>query len=147
MLIKFSFLISKSVSTYTLISRSTGGTQSSGGYSVYYYGGFGYGGSGYGGGGGGYYGGGSGGSNNSVISSGGGGSSYVSGHGGCTSLSYGGNTYTFSSPEIWDGLGYKWNNTTATATRGFPTTSGSGTENGHSGNGYAKITMTTPYND
>ena len=134
-------------STYTSISRSTGGTQSSGGYSVYYYGGFGYGGSGYGGGGGGYYGGGSGGSGNSVISSGGGGSSYVSGHGGCTSLSYGGTTYTFSSPAIYDGLGYLWNNTTATATRGFPTTSGSGTENGHSGNGYAKITMTTPYND
>ena len=98
----------------------------------------------FGGGGGGYYGGGGGGSVNGCTSSGAGGSSYVSGHGGCTSLSYGGKTYTFSSPEIWDGLGYKWNSSAATSTRGFPTTSGSSTENGHSGDGYAKITMTTP---
>lgn len=140
-----------------LATNTTGGTQTSGGngwkyngaYSNSNNGKFGYGGvfGTFGGGGGGYYGGGAGGSNSCVVGSGAGGSSYVSGHGGCSTLSYGGNTYTFSSPEIWDGLGYKWNSSAATSTRGFPNTAGTANENGHSGNGYAKIILTTPTND
>jgi hypothetical protein len=38
-----------------------------------------------------------------------------------------------------DGGGYKWTNTKGSKTN-MPTTSGSGTEVGHAGNGYAKIT-------
>lgn len=138
-------------------TNSTGGTQTAGGdgwkyngtYSLSNNGQYGYGGiyGTFGGGGGGYYGGGTGGSNICVVGSGAGGSSYVSGHGGCSTLTYSGKTYTFTSPEIWDGLGYKWNNSAATSTRGFPNTAGSGTENGHIGNGYAKITLITPVND
>jgi len=136
--------------------NATGGTQTGGGTGWRYNatldnsenGSFGWGGTGnFGGGGGGYYGGGSGGNIGSLVGSGAGGSSYVSGHGGCSTLTYSGKTYTFTSPEIWDGLGYKWNNSAATSTRGFPNTAGSGTENGHTGNGYAKITLITPEND
>lgn len=138
------------------ITAPTGGTQTGGGTggfwngSIYYSynGSWGYGNYGnFGGAGGGYYGGGSGCDGGSAVSSGAGGSSYVSGHGGCSTLTYSGKTYTFTSPEIWDGLGYKWNSSAATSTRGFPNTAGSGTENGHTGNGYAKITLITPVND
>lgn len=140
-----------------LATNTTGGTQTSGGdgwkyngaYDYTNNGKFGYGGvwGSFGGGGGGYYGGGAGGSGSCVVGSGSGGSSYVSGHGGCVPLIYEGEAYTFSSPEIWDGQGYKWNSSSATANRGFPNTAGSGNENGHSGNGYAKIILTTPVDD
>ena len=120
---------------------------------------FGYGGSGYfGAGGGGWYGGSGGndhpynGASGAEIA-GGGGSSFVSGFNGCKAKSgyvsdsnvsvvkYDGITYTFSTPEIWDGAGYKWNNSEATTTRGFKSPTGA-TENGHLGNGFARITYT-----
>ena len=118
---------------------------------------FGYGGSGYfGAGGGGWYGGSGGndhpynGASGAEIA-GGGGSSFVSGFSGCKAKSgyvsdtnvsvvkYEENTYTFSTPEIWDGAGYKWNSSAPTSTRGFDSPTGL-TENGHIGDGYAKIT-------
>ena len=93
--------------------------------------------------------------------SGAGGSSYISGFTGCRAIKQSatvntggeayhesgsvatidGQSYTFSNPEIWDGNGYKWNSSAATSTRGFKSPSGSA-ENGHTGNGYARITYT-----
>ena len=121
---------------------------------------FGAGGSGYfGAGGGGWFGGSGGndhphngianGGNNAEIA-GGGGSSFVSGFSGCKARSgyrsssnvsvvkYSNVEYTFSDAEIWDGAGYKWNSSKATTTRGFYSPSGT-VENGHLGNGYARI--------
>ena len=136
-------------------------------YGTPYDGGFGYG--GYiegtgdvwgGGGGAGWYGGGAGGTRTHRVGSGAGGSSYISGHtgsvgvtstsssspkSGCTtgttnnSCSISPYGYTFTNTNMVDGQGYKWTNTKGSKT-GMPKTSGSGTENGHSGNGYAKIT-------
>ncbi|MBP5675103.1 hypothetical protein J6W91_02105 [Candidatus Saccharibacteria bacterium] len=109
------------------------------------------------GGGGGWYGGSGGGYQKG---GGTGGSSYISGHTGsvavtstssstpksgcttgttnnaCSISPYG---YTFTDTVMIDGGGYKWTNTKGSKTN-MPTTSGSGTEVGHSGNGYAKIT-------
>ena len=103
------------------------------------------------GGGSGWYGGGAG---YRGHAGGGGGSSFVSGHAGCSGYNnttnahtgvgnssvIDGRPFTFTTSELWDGKGYKWNSSAPTSTLGFPKTSGSGTENGHSGNGYAKIT-------
>lgn len=133
---------------------------------------FGQGGSGYFGGGGGGWFGGSGGSNSpspygstsrGTVSGaeigGGGGSSFISGFSGCKAYTgYASSTdnsvvqfesvqYKFSNTEMWDGAGYKWNSSSATSEQGFPPPSGSGTENGHLGDGYAKITMTSPVDD
>lgn len=137
----------------------TGGTQSGGGRGGLWNGSlldswdgcFGYGNFGeFGGGGGGYWGGGSGADGAGVVSSGAGGSSFISGHAGCTSLSYGGTTYTFSSTTMIDGKGKGW--TTANQTTGgsavtMPTPPRGTISGGNVGNGYAKITMTTPDND
>lgn len=91
---------------------------------------------------------------------GGGGSSYISGHTGCVAVRsksssspksncstgttsnscsispYG---YTFTNTVMVDGLGYSWTNVKGSKTN-MPTTSGTGTETGHTGNGYARIT-------
>ncbi len=115
------------------------------------------------GGGGGYYGGGGGSYNSSVVGSGGGGSSYISGHtgsvaitsatnqapkAGCTtgttnngcSVHYSG--LKFSNTSMIDGYAYHWSNVRGGRSQ-MPNTTGSlypyGT--GHSGNGYAKITV------
>ena len=106
-----------------------------------------------GGGGGGYYGGVQrGDSSDSGRSSGG--SSYISGHAGSNSVSSTSTassiTHTgssihhtgvkFENTQMVDGTGYKW--TTARTTKtGMPTIDGTSTENGHNGNGYAKITL------
>ena len=110
-----------------------------------------------GGGGGGYWGGvrgyGQGGS---------GGSSYISGHAGCiaitsasdTSPKGGTNTTTnltvdrathysgryFSSTRMVDGEGKAWTTSRASTATGMPKPTSSGTENGHLGDGYARIT-------
>lgn len=103
------------------------------------------------GGGSGWYGGGAG---YRGHAGGGGGSSFVSGHAGCSGYNnttnahtgvgnssvIDGRPFTFTTSELWDGKGYKWNSSAPTSTLGFPKISGSGTENGHSGDGYAKIT-------
>lgn len=137
----------------------TGGTQSEGGRaglwgdnaSNSWDGSWGYGNFGeFGGGGGGYWGGGSGADGSSVVSSAAGGSSFISGHAGCSTLTYEGITYTFSSTTMIDGQGKGW--TTANQTTGgsavtMPTPPGGTISGGNVGNGYAKITMTTPYND
>ena len=112
------------------------------------------------GGGGGYYGG-SGGSGypaNGTNLQGGGGSSFISGHIGCIAqtyqtesnksiLYYNGRNYGFSTTRMIDGGGYLWNTSVTTSQPGSPTIDGSSTEIGHIGNGYAKITLTTPAND
>ena len=112
-----------------------GGMQSSGGaggsdskYGTAFSGGFGYGGQGLAfgsGGGGGYYGGGGGVQSDSGDGAGGGGSSYISGYSGCTVYS---TTYTFFNAIMVDG------------NASMPTPTG-GTETGHAGNGYARITF------
>lgn len=90
-----------------------------------------------------------------------GGSSYISGHNGCnsissnstsSSLSFTGkaNHYsgrTFENTVMIDGKGYSWTNTVGTEIVGMPTTDGEGRENGHNGNGYAKITLVGASND
>ena len=137
----------------------TGGTQSGGGRGGLWNGSlldswdgcFGYGNFGeFGGGGGGYWGGGSGADGAGVVSSGAGGSSYIPGHPGCTSLSYGGTTYTFSSTTMIDGKGKGWttaNQTTGGSAATMPTPPEGTISGGNVGNGYAKITMSTPDND
>ena len=110
------------------------------------------------GGGGGYWGGNV--SNSSVqdngYHSGTGGSCYISGFSGCRAVKSSStsqsnisfethaNHYSglkFSSSEMYDGAGYKWNSSAATSTRGFKNPSGTN-ENGHSGSGYCRITFT-----
>ena len=94
-------------------------------------------GGGSGGGGGLYGGGGSSGLHNGTWS-GGGGSSYISGHSGCTAK-----TLTFSGTKMVDGAGYNWTNTKGSQI-GFPAADGTGTTNGHIGNGFARITYMNP---
>ena len=139
----------------------TGGTQTRGGYAISLpsdstgNGAFGRGGNGINidggsGGGSGWYGGG--GSN--VCSGGGGGSSYISGHQGCIAVnedgksintnkiknnqSYSWTNYVFSNTKIIDGSGYSWT-TQKDSLENQPSPSGSGTQVGNSGNGYAII--------
>ena len=126
----------------------TGGTQTSGGIAynstkfVETNGLFGKGGKGYGsydgggGGGGGYYGG-----SGGVVDSGSGGSSYISGHSGCktiTSTSTSTNISHSSSPNHYSGKVFT-NTVMKAGNESMPSPTG-GTETGHSGNGYTKIT-------
>ena len=83
-----------------------------------------------------------------------GGSSYISGHTGSNSISKNSTSsnishtgssihYTgtkFENTVMVDGTGYNWTTTRTTKT-GMPTIDGTSTENGHDGNGYAKITL------
>ena len=104
-------------------------------------------------GGGGYYGGGIGIHTGWDMTGGGGGSSYISGHDGCIAIT-GENDLTPSSDSIHysgrvftdtvmiDGSGYQWTNTKSDTVVGMPKTSGTGTETGHLGTGYAKIGTT-----
>ena len=149
---------------------STGGTQVSGGTSVYTGNyadaGFGYGGISETGGGSGWYGGGG---NRHCFPGGSGGSSYISGHTGsvavtstsssspksgcttgttnnaCSISPYTNPTtnvgYIFTSTVMIDGAGYKWTNTKG-ALQAMPNPSGGNYASGvgHSGNGYARIT-------
>lgn len=90
-----------------------------------------------------------------------GGSSYISGHTGCVAISSensldakNGDTtgttnnessihysnFKFSQTKMIDGEGYKWTNIRA-STETMPKPDDSGTEIGHTGNGYAKITF------
>jgi hypothetical protein len=86
-----------------------------------------------------------------------GGSSYISGHAGCvarnaagTGASTAGSANSverskhssgryFTSTRMVDGEGKAWTTSRASTATGMPKTSGSGTENGHLGNGYARI--------
>jgi hypothetical protein len=139
---------------------ATGGTQTEGGHSMghetdkdgvvlsqsqYNRGGFGYGGknTGYtrlGGrpGGGGYYGGGA---SNRGHGGGGGGSSFISGHTGCnaiSSTSTSTNIVHTGQPNHYSG--YVFTNTVMKAGNEVMPSPTGGTETGHTGNGYAKIT-------
>ena len=141
----------------------TGGTQTLGGAttntsSMGTNGTFGIGGNGnseWGSGGGcGYYGGGGGGYSNYSVDSGAGGSSFISGHSGCNAIAESStsnniihtmNSIHYSNKKfvntiMIDGDGCKWTNSLTNDCSGMPTTDGIGTETGHSGNGYAKIT-------
>ena len=145
-------------------SIPTGGTQISGGIrdkSPYggQDGGFGYGGHGeleYGGGGGGsgYYGGGGGGNYNHV-SAGGGGSSFISGYSGCNAIAststensithtaqpnhYDG--YVFTNGVMIDGAGCNWSSGAATNCGANQPQPNGTNATGHSGSGYARITL------
>ena len=144
-------------------SHAGGGTQISGGIAGGYNGypaptagGFGYGGdenaSSYfgGAGGSGYYGGGAGGTSNSSISSGGGGSSYISGHLGCVAVTSASSTTPksgCSNGTIDRECSYHYSDKIFTETvmysggESMPNPTGTGNEIGHTGNGYAKITL------
>ena len=102
----------------------------------------------------GYYGGGSGGANPGQGGAAGGGSSFISGHDGCDAIAesstsnnivhteqsnhYSG--YKFVNTVMIDGKGCIWTNQLTNNCPGMPTTDGTSTEMGHSGNGFAKIT-------
>ena len=142
------------------IRFATGGSQTSGGvsaggtlvplgsYGSSGYGnngGFGYGGASNnihgGGGGSGYYGGGGGGWIQQLVASGGSGSSYISGYSGCNSISQSSTSSSIShlgSANHYSGYVFT-NSVMKAGDESMPSTSG-GTETGHSGNGYAKIT-------
>ena len=131
----------------------TGGTQTAGGYDhgspgtsakiptgVYNKGGFGFGGGGENpsaGGGSGYYGGGG----SAHVNSAGGGSSFISGHTGCNAISSSStstNIVHTGQPNHYSG--YVFTNTVMKAgNESMPSPTG-GTETGHIGNGYCKIT-------
>ena len=86
-----------------------------------------------------------------------GGSSYISGFQGVKSITeestssnmeftdnivhYSG--YAFTDAKMIDGSGYEWKNGEADTSKtvGMPTTNGTSTENGHLGNGYARISL------
>lgn len=112
---------------------ATGGTQIAGGTqeSSFGNGGFGYGGGGCGGGGG-YYGGGGG----TCGNGGGGGSSFISGDDRCNAVDSSGNP-TGQSDHY---SGYVFTNTVITAGNASMSAPAGGTETGHTGNGYGKIT-------
>ena len=93
------------------------------------------------GGGAGYYGGGSGGAMSNLVFSGAGGSSFISGHTGCNAIS----SSSTSSNIIHTGQpnhysGYVFTNTVMKAGNEVMPSPTGGTETGHSGNGYCKIT-------
>ena len=122
----------------------TGGTQTSGGISTLSdsYGTFGTGGTSYGdydgggGGGSGYYGGGGG-----YVDNGAGGSSFISGYTGCNAIaesSTEANIVHTGSPNHYSGYVFS-NGVMKAGNESMPSPSG-GTETGHAGNGYAKIT-------
>ena len=120
-----------------------------------------------GGAGGGWYGGGSG---NDNVSGGGGGSGFISGHPYCNGVNSSGTHLGASTPSqirfpgtesdvtvsftsgttvMIDGGGCEWTTNTRGSQRAMPNPAGGNYASGigHSGNGYAKITMTTPDND
>ena len=90
-----------------------------------------------------------------------GGSSYISGHNGCNSiteestssaLSFTGDSKHYSGKEfeetqMIDGKGYAWTTQVGTEIVGMPKTDGSGIENGHTGDGFARITIVGVSND
>ena len=145
----YSFYSSENHSPYT---TAKGGTQTQGGKAgfgancVSYDGRFGMGGNSNsenhgGGGGGGYYGGGGGGHNSGIVGSGAGGSSFISGHTGCNAIS----SSSTSSNIIHTGQpnhysGYVFTNTVMKAGNETMPSPTEGTEMGHRGNGYCKIT-------
>ena len=91
-----------------------------------------------GGGGGGWYGGvkghGRGGS---------GGSSFISGHTGCNAINPSTGAHLGASTTMTvNGVNYKFSSTTMTAGNASQIKPGGGTETGHSGSGYARITLT-----
>ena len=94
-----------------------------------------------GGGGGGYYGGGGGGHNSGIVGSGAGGSSFISGHTGCDAIaesSTSSNIIHTGQPNHYSG--YVFTNTVMKAGNEVMPSPTGGTETGHSGNGYCKIT-------
>ena len=124
-------------------TQSAGGAGATGQYGSSSPGGFGYGGTGNSyasGGGGGYYGGG-GGARAKLDGTGGGGSSFISGHTGCnaiSSTSTSTNIVHTGQPNHYSG--YVFTNTVMKAgNESMPSPTG-GTETGHGGNGYCKIT-------
>ncbi len=120
------------------VSVATGGTQTTPGTSEstnYYPASFGIGGGGCGGGGG-YYGGGG-----AACSSGGaGGSSFISGHTGCNAVTQTG-THTGQTIHY---SGYKFTNTSMIAGNLIMVSPTGSNETGHSGAGYARITLKEP---
>ena len=91
------------------------------------------------GGGGGWYCGGNGAHGQGTTGSGGGGSSYISGHSDCAAAN---TTYVFNNTEMVDGKGYKWTNTSTKVSTTTPAHIGFTSQAGHTGNGYARITLT-----
>ena len=139
-------------------SSGSGGSQTAGGsgYKSNYYGtsgsgtfgSGGYGNSHAGGGGGGYYGGGGGARDSTYDGSGGGGSSFISGHIGCDAIDSNGvhtgqsvhySGYKFTNTIMIDGAGYNW--TTVKGSYVGQIQPDGTTTTGHSGNGYARITL------
>ena len=124
-------------------TQTAGGAGATGQYGSSSPGGFGYGGTGNSyasGGGSGYYGGG-GGARAKLDGTGGGGSSFISGHTGCnaiTSSSTSSNIVHTGQPNHYSG--YVFTNTVMKAGNEVMPSPTGGTETGHSGNGYCKIT-------
>jgi len=110
------------------------------------------------GGGSGYYGGGSGGAIPSLVFSGAGGSSFISGYTGCNAINYESSTsesniiHRGSSVLLINAVPYSFASSSSTApimtagnqTMPNPTSAIANESNGHTGNGYARITC-TPY--
>lgn len=95
-----------------------------------------------GGGGNGYYSGGSGGHGTGTVGSGAGGSSFISGYPGCNAITEASTESSIThsgSSNHYSGLVFT--NTTMTAGNENMSAPGGGTETGHSGNGYARITF------
>jgi hypothetical protein len=108
-------------------------------------------------GGGGWYGGGHGIHPGNAHTGGGGGSSYISGHAGCVgvtstgaqqsgddntrakSLSHTGFSFIEGTTKMIDGRGYEWTTAKGSAIVQMPKPAESGTETGHLGNGYVRI--------
>ena len=143
-----------SASSAAALTPSKGGTQTAGGIPLNgslvvgttANGSFGQGGSGPSGGyrqggGSGYYGGGSGGAISNMVFSGAGGSSFISGHTGCNAISSSStstNIVHTGQPNHYSG--YVFTNTVMKAGNEVMPSPIGGTETGHSGNGYCKIT-------
>lgn len=91
-----------------------------------------------GGGGGGWYGGGRG-----HGTGGGGGSSFISGHTSCNAINPSTGAHLGASTTMTiNNVNYKFTSTSMKAGNASQTKPGGGTETGHSGNGYARITLT-----
>jgi type II secretory pathway pseudopilin PulG len=118
-------------------SVATGGTQTTGGTQEGAYGNgtFGVGGNGCGGGGG-YYGGGG----ATCAGGSGGGSSFISGHTGCNAVI----PTTVHTNQVMHYSGYTFSNTQMIAGNASMISPTGITETGHSGNGYARITLSSP---
>ena len=113
------------------------------------------------GGGSGYYGGGAGSSNGDYYSQSAGGSSFISGHEGSnailesslsTAIAHSGQSIHYSGKyfidtKMVDGAGYEWTTERAATATGMPTIDGTSTENGHRGDGHAKVTPSSKSKD